>query len=209
MNKIEFIDNNKKILDTIINELLNVNIINNINSLLKQYNEFILFINITYVIEMYIYNNIKLEYINIKKIITNYKKKYKKLIILYGDIICYYNINENEIINDNIKIIKEKNEINIFNFEILKKKYKDNNLIFNSFYNNKKKYIIINDFINLKNIKSINLLINEIKIIIEKIYTNYLDFIKINNDIKIIKKKKININNNIFEYQINNFNYIL
>ena len=105
-----YINNQKIILDSLINELMNllpININNSIDILNDHY-KFINFIEYIKIFEDYRWQLIKETYNNLKKKLILIKKKYQKIIHIFGVINSYYSLDYINNINNLIINIYDK-----------------------------------------------------------------------------------------------------
>jgi hypothetical protein len=171
---------------------------NDIISYLNNYKELYQFSKVMKIYEYNKWNKIKLDYINIKKKLTLYKKSYSKIIKNYADIINYFNQDEICTINDKINFLQNKNEMINYNYAIHCQKYleiiNDCKLLIKN-----KKVIKINSF------EENNDILPDVKysieIIIKQLYDSYYKMIQLNKQHKILKSTNSIIINEIIEMQ--------
>jgi len=175
----EDIKNNKSELLKLINNYNNNYIINNNNlkELLLKHKNYMYLMKYCNINIIYKWKELKDNYKIIKSKIIKNDKIYYDIIKLYGNIICYYDNNENKEIEDNIKNIYNKKNNNIIELKQLSIFHKDiyykhklftqnKNILTITVYSDKLN-IIIDEL--LYNIKKINNIINDIKDYIKKI----------------------------------------
>ncbi len=168
----------KSLIDSISHKIkLNLDNIQDVN---EKHTEFIIFVDIMKVHELYKWTNLKLEYNSVKKHVTKDKKAYHTISKLYGKIINYYQPDEINNLNMEIKSIYDLNETMIYKFTILKKLHEESG--------NKCKYMIKNP-----NIIKIEYLTNEIKPLVTKLYENYIGIKLLNKHLSQLKNVKSNL----------------
>lgn len=190
MNKISqsMQDFNKILIDT--NNELDFNL-NKINQLQDICNDFISFIKIINVYEIYRWTNIKSEYNFIKKKINRDKKTIHDITKLFASLTNYYTQNEIDGININIDNISCKTDLMLYNFNKL-------HIIHNDVCN-KKKYIVKNDeYIKIDSINDDN------KQILSKLYENYISIKLLNNKLNNLKNMKKQLIRDIKKLSIKN-----
>jgi hypothetical protein len=144
-------------------------------------NDFISFIKIINVYEIYRWNNIKSEYSFIKKKINKDKKTIHIITKLFASLTNYYNQNEIDNINININNISSKTDLMLYNFDKL-------HIIHNNVCIKKKHIVYNDDFIKIDSINDDN------KQILSKLYENYISIKLLNNEqnnLKNIKKQLV------------------
>jgi hypothetical protein len=171
---------------------------NDINSYLNNYKELYQFSKVMKIYEYNKWNKIKLDYINIKKKLTLYKKLYSKIIKNYADIINYFNQDEISTINDKINFLQNKNDKINYNYAILCQKYLEIIINRKSLIKNKK-------VIKINNFEENNDILPDIKysieIIIKQLYDSYYKMIQLNKEHKILKSTNSSIINEIMKMQ--------
>lgn len=155
-----------------------------LNDNLKKHKEFIDFIEMMKLYEIYKWSSLKIDYNIIKKEVTKNSKFYKKITKNYGNLISYFDPSIIDNLNNQIKKLGQLNDDIFFNFIELKKVHHN--------VQNQCKYFIQND-----QITKIDLITDEIKPLIQKIYENYIDMIIINTKANSLKSIKSNILNDI------------
>ena len=181
--KVKTINKNKKSLLLLINNIekkLETNIVS-INDNNEKHKEFVVFIELMKIYEIYKWTGLKMDYKLIKQNITKDKKVPGIITKFYGKIIGYFDFETITKINNQIKKIGELNQDMLFQFNELKKVHKD--------VHNKCKYIVKNN-----QITKIEKLSDDIIPLIQKLYENYIDIQFINkqsNNLKSIKKSII------------------
>lgn len=189
-NKINKINILKDKFYLLINKQFEDNVIvNDINKHLNDCKELYQFSNIMKIYEYNKWNKLKLDYSNIKKKLTLYKKTYIKMIKMYTNIINYFNQDEICIFNDKIKFLQNENQIINYNCAILCRKHLE--------FLNKCKYLIKNNQV-IKIYNSNNSDTNcSIELIIKKMYELYYKIKQLNKQNMLLKITKNNINNEI------------
>jgi hypothetical protein len=155
--------------------------LNKINQLQEVCNDFISFIKIINVYEIYRWNNIKSEYSFIKKKINKDKKTIQIITKLFASLTNYYDQNEIDNINININNISSKTDLMLYNFDKL-------HIIHNNVCIKKKHIVYNDDFIKIDSINDDN------KQILSKLYENYISIKLLNNEqnnLKNIKKQLV------------------
>jgi hypothetical protein len=155
--------------------------LNKINQLQEVCNDFISFIKIINVYEIYRWNNIKSEYSFIKKKINKDKKTIHIITKLFASLTNYYDQNEIDNINININNISSKTDLMLYNFDKL-------HIIHNNVCIKKKHIVYNDDFIKIDSINDDN------KQILSKLYENYISIKLLNNEqnnLKNIKKQLV------------------
>jgi hypothetical protein len=170
-NLLSLINNiEKKLEDTIIN----------IEENNKKHKEFIVFIELMKMYEIYKWSGLKMDYNQIKKTVTQAKKVPNVITKMYGKIIGYFDYNNINRINNQIKKIGELNQNMLFHFNELKKIHDD--------VHNKCKYMVKNN-----QITKIEIITDEIKPLIQKLYENYIDIQLVNKQTNNLKSIKMSI----------------
>ena len=139
--KTESITKNKENLVSLINTIekkLETNIAN-IEENNKKHKEFIVFVELMKMYEIYKWAGLKMDYNDIKKNVTKDKKGLKTITKIYGKIIGYFDSEYVIKLNDQIKKIGELNQEMLFLFGELKKVHDD--------VHNKCKYMVKNNHI--------------------------------------------------------------
>ena len=181
--KVNTINKNKQSLLSLINNIekkLEANIIS-INDNNKKHNEFVVFVELMKIYEIYKWTGLKMDYTLIKKNITKDKKVPGIIPKIYGKIIGYFDSETITKINNKIKKIRELNQDMLFQFNELKKVHED--------VHNKCKYMVRNN-----QITKIEKISDDTIPLIQKLYENYIDILFINKqstNLKLIKKSII------------------
>ena len=170
-NKEKFEENVTSTYNTITNN------IDNINNIISSHKEFLLFIEMMQVFEIYRWTTLKSEYNTIKKQFNMNKKLYRNVSELYGDVITYYNEENITKYNNMLKNIGSVNNTMLYTFIELKKLHKDVYKRFQQFIKN-------DNIIKIHEINDTN------KEIIKELYQNYIDSKFINKMLANIKTKK-------------------
>ena len=157
----------------------------------KKHKEFIVFVELMKMYEIYKWSGLKMDYNQIKKTVTQAKKVPNVITKMYGKIIGYFDYNNVNRINNLIKKIGELNQNMLFQFNELKKVHDD--------VHNKCKYLVKNN-----QITKIEKITDEIKPLIQKLYENYIDIIFVNKQTNNLKSIKMSIIREIT--QINEIN---
>ena len=180
--KIELINKSKEDLLLLINtteKKLESNIIK-IYENNKKHKEFIDFIELMKLYEIYKWSALKMDYNDIKKEITKDKKVYKKITKNYGLLISYFDSSSINQINNQIKKIGELNNNMLFHFLELKKIHYD--------VHNQCKYMIKNS-----QITKIEIITDDIKPLIQRIYENYIDMQVITKQVNNLRSIKMSV----------------
>lgn len=180
--KIELINKSKEDLLLLINTIerkLETNIIK-IYENNKKHKEFIDFIELMKLYEIYKWSALKMDYIQLKKDITKDKKVYKKITKNYGLLISYFDSSSRNQINNQIKKIGELNDNMLFHILELKKIH----------YNvhNQCKYMVKNS-----QITKIEFITDDIKPLIQRIYENYIDMQVITKQVNNLRSIKMSV----------------
>jgi hypothetical protein len=130
--------------------------------------------------EIYKWSGLKMDYNQIKKTVTQAKKVPNVITKMYGKIIGYFDYNNINRINNQIKKIGELNQNMLFHFNELKKIHDD--------VHNKCKYMVKNN-----QITKIEIITDEIKPLIQKLYENYIDIQLVNKQTNNLKSIKMSI----------------
>jgi lactam utilization protein B len=146
----------------------------------KKHKEFIVFIDLMKMYEIYKWSGLKTDYNQIKKTVTQAKKVPNAITKMYGKIIGYFDYNNINRINNQIKKIGELNQNMLFHFNKLKKVHND--------VHNKCKYMVKNN-----QIIKIEIITDEIKPLIQKLYENYINIQLINKQTNNLKSIKMSI----------------
>lgn len=180
--KYKQVEEDKKAFDNIIlltEDKIKYNIIK-LNDIIEMHNEFLNFIKITNVYEIYNWNRLKYNYSNIKKILNKDKKLYTILADMYGNIISYYNSEQVEQYNKQLKMIGENNNIMLYTFIQLKNIHKEAHIKCKYFH--KKEDII-----------KVDTITDDIKPIMTELYEIYMDTKLLNKQYVSLKNKKMKI----------------
>lgn len=145
---------------------------------LENHSEFVNFVDLMDIYEIYKWDEIKSDYIKVKKNITITKKNLIKINQTYGNIANYYNSEEQNILNHTIKKINEDLDLIIYNFNNLKKVHYDTH--------NKCKYM--NKNLTITKIENKNDHNNKL---IDKIYQMYDEIKLANKQLLTIRSKKM------------------
>ena len=167
-DKIEYAENNL--------ENNNIILIQNID----EHNEFINFLELIKVFELYKWKTLLLSYNKIKKKIISDKKIYTKIIRIYGNINNYLNKEEINKINNIIIKIKNQTETMIYNYYLLQKKH--NEITIKS-----------RNLLRSSEILKINETTSKMKPLLTKLYKNYIDLKNLNKESILLKSMKSNI----------------
>lgn len=195
-NKVDTINNSKNNMVSLIDNTL-ASLSNNIQRIednKKKHTDFINFVEVMKIYEIYKWTGLKMDYNQIKKNVNKDKKLLGKITKNYGKIIGYFdqdNINE---LNDKIKKIGELKQSMLYYFVNLKKAHDDTH--------NKCKYMVKND-----QITKITKLTDDIKPLVQKLYENYIDIQFVNkqtNNLKSIKMSLVGEISKINELKITN-----
>ncbi len=180
--KTETINKNKEDLLSLINSIekkLEANI-TNIQDNNKKHKEFIVFVELMKMYEIYKWSGLKMDYNNIKKNVTKDKKVLKTITKIYGKLIGYFDSDAIIKLNEQIKKIGDLNQDMLFQFVELKKVHDD--------VHNKCKYMVKND-----QITKIEKITDDIKPLIQKIYENYIDIQFVNKQSSNLRSIKMSI----------------
>ena len=180
--KTELLNKNKEELLSLINTIeknLEMNIIN-IEDNNKKHKEFIVFVELMKMYELYKWSGLKMDYNQIKKNITKDKKVPNAITKLYGKIISYFDSETILKLNSQIKKIGELNQNMLFQFSDLKKVHDD--------VHNKCKYMVKNN-----QITKIEKITDDTKHLIRKLYENYIDIQFINKQSYNLKSIKMSL----------------
>ena len=167
-DKIEYAENNL--------ENNNIILIQNIDV----HNEFINFLELIKVFELYKWKKLILSYNKIKKKINSDKKIYTKIIRIYGNINNYLNKEEINKINNIIIKIQNQTETMIYNYCLLQKKHNEISI-------KSKNLSRSSEIIKIYEITS------KIKPLLSKLYKIYIDLKIINKKSILLKSMKNNI----------------
>ena len=167
-DKIEYAENNL--------ENNNIILIQNIDV----HNEFINFLELIKVFELYKWKKLILSYNKIKKKINSDKKIYTKIIRIYGNINNYLNKEEINKINNIIIKIQNQTETMIYNYCLLQKKHHEISI-------KSKNLSRSSEIIKIYEITS------KIKPLLSKLYKIYIDLKIINKKSILLKSMKNNI----------------
>jgi hypothetical protein len=160
----------------------------------KKHNDFINFVEVMKIYEIYKWTGLKMDYNQIKKNVNKDKKLLGKITKNYGKIIGYFDQDNIDVLNDKIKKICELKQLMLYYFVNLKKAHDD--------VHNKCKYMVKND-----QITKIAKLTDDIKPLIQKLYENYIDIQFVNkqtNNLKSIKMSIVGEISKINEIKITN-----
>ncbi len=160
----------------------------------KKHNDFINFVEVMKIYEIYKWTGLKMDYNQIKKNVNKDKKLLGKITKNYGKIIGYFDQDNIDLLNDKIKKIGELKQSMLYYFVNLKKAHDD--------VHNKCKYMVKND-----QITKIAKLTDDIKPLIQKLYENYIDIQFVNkqtNNLKSIKMSIVGEISKINEIKITN-----
>ncbi len=160
----------------------------------KKHNDFINFVEVMKIYEIYKWTGLKMDYNQIKKNVNKDKKLLGKITKNYGKIIGYFDQDNIDVLNDKIKKIGELKQSMLYYFVNLKKAHDD--------VHNKCKYMVKND-----QITKIAKLTDDIKPLIQKLYENYIDIQFVNkqtNNLKSIKMSIVGEISKINEIKITN-----
>jgi hypothetical protein len=171
----------KLLLEKISYAEVNLNLNSNkLNQSMEEHTEFINFAELMKVYELYKWEKLKLEYIEIKKKTNIDKKVYNQIICIYANVTNYLSQQEITQISDIIIKLQNQTESMIYNYMLLQKKHKD--------IANKCKYLIRNN--EITKIYEFN---PQVQPLITKLYENYIDIKIINKKNKLLKNEKSNI----------------
>ena len=180
--KIELINKSKEELLLLINtteKKLESNIIK-IDENNRKHKEFLDFIELMKLYEIYKWSGLKMDYIQLKKDITKDKKVYKKITKNYGLLISYFDSSSRNQINNQIKKIGELNDKMLFHILELKK--------IHYYVHNQCKYMIRNS-----QIIKIEIMTDDIKPFIQRIYENYIDMQIITKQVNNLRSIKMSV----------------
>jgi hypothetical protein len=147
---------------------------------LEDHNDFIHFVELMKVYELYKWKNLKSNYTTIKKKTNLDKKVYGQIIKIYSNITQYLSEQDVSNIGKTIRKIQSNNDVMIYNYIFLQKKHRD--------ILNKCKYLIKND-----QITKIYEITDQVQPLITKLYENYIDIKIVNKKSKLLKNEKSNI----------------
>lgn len=185
-SKYQQIIQDKLELTTLINnaiERINTNI-KEMVLLMSDHKEFISFVEIMTIYEIYKWETLKYDYKIIKAKYNKDKKMFKDITKLYGNIITYYTMEENTMYNKNITEIGKINDNMSYNFLQLHKIHNDCHI--------KCKHLIKNPQITKIYNKDTNL--DDIMI---RLYKNYYGIKLMNKLSNTLKIDKVNLTSNI------------
>jgi hypothetical protein len=149
---------------------------------LDEHCEFISFVELMKIYELYKWKKIKFEYKYIKEKTNVDKKIYNQIICILSNIFNYLNEQDANIITNTINKLKLAHETMLYNYALLQQKHRE--------ISNKCKYFIKNsEFTKIYEINS------QIQPLITKLYVNYIDFKIINKKTRMLSNEKSKILN--------------
>ncbi len=181
-DKVDTINTSKNNMVSLIDNTLTslTNDIQRIEDNKKKHSDFINFVEVMKVYEIYKWTGLKMDYNQIKKNVNKDKKLLGKITKNYGKIIGYFDQNNINELNDKIKKIGELRQSMLYYFVNLKKAHDD--------VHNKCKYMVKND-----QITKITKLTDDIKPLIQKLYENYIDIQFVNKQTNNLKSIKMSL----------------
>jgi hypothetical protein len=176
------VEEDKKICIKMISDILILfkKNINSMNVLIDSHNLFLHFVETMQLYELYKWDTLKFNYMQIKKKFNKDKKKYKLLTTLYGNVSNYYTLEEREQYHNMIQMIGIDYNNMLYTFVRLNNIHKT--------INNKCVQFTKNDnYIKIDNITDEN------QDILIELYQNYIDIKFLNKELSSIKIKKLEL----------------
>jgi hypothetical protein len=183
------IEERKKKLDSEFNDYTDKQnyLIKELDRIIDNHNNFMNFVEIMKIYEIYKWDIMKEEYMELKKKFNKDKKKLSSITDMYSELIYYYSPDMIEFYNKNVKTMSETDSMLAYKFVLLQKTHSTCQRKCKLFIKGDEYYIVEQSLENK----------DKMKPIIEDLYKIYSDYKELNKQFDIIRAKKRTIKVNL------------